>query len=83
METELHICCICTGVLSPVCVCSLVGHSVFESLQVSRSITFVNLPMEFLSPSGPSVLARNLKLTGTTETCCKQTKINQLYFFSE
>ena len=57
METELHICNTYTGGLSPVHVCFLVGSSVSKSSQGSRLVDYVGLPVEFLSSSGPSILA--------------------------
>ena len=53
METELHICYICAGVLSLTRVCSLAGGLVSESSQEFRLIDCVDLPVEFLSPLGP------------------------------
>ena len=57
METQLHICYICAGGLNPADVCSLVRSSVSESppTQGSGLVDFAALPVEFLSPSEPSI----------------------------
>ena len=42
--------------LGPAHECSFVGDSVYENPQWFRWVVTVGLPVEFLSPSGPSVL---------------------------
>jgi hypothetical protein len=49
------ICYICAGVPRSSSVCSLFGGSVSESLQGSRLVDFIGLPMEFLSPLEPEI----------------------------
>jgi hypothetical protein len=58
-KTELHICYICTGHrVARFCPCSLVGGLVSKSPQGSRLFDTVVLPVEFLTPSGPSVFSQ-------------------------
>jgi hypothetical protein len=61
METELHVCYIRAQGLGPVYACSLVGGSVSESSQGSRFVDSIGLTVEFLSPSGPSILPQNFQ----------------------
>ena len=60
VKTKLHICYICVrGRLCSAYVSSLVCGSVSEDVQGFMLVDYVGLPVEFLSPSGPS----NLPLT--------------------
>jgi hypothetical protein len=56
MTIELDICYICVEGLGPAHVCSLVGGSVSESPLRYELVDSVGLPVEFLSPSGSTVL---------------------------
>ena len=56
METEMHICHLCSRGLGPAHVCPLVGGSVSESSQWFRLVNYAALSVEFISPSEPSVL---------------------------
>lgn len=54
MKAKLLICYLGTGVIDPVCACTLEGHSVSGST-LSRIVDYVCLPMEFLYSLGLSI----------------------------
>jgi hypothetical protein len=56
METGLHICYILSGSLYLACLCTLVGGPFSKSSQGSRLVGSFDLSVEFLPPSGPSIL---------------------------
>jgi hypothetical protein len=60
MKIELNICYVCTGGLGPAV---YADRSVSESWQESKLVDSVSLPVEFLSPSGPSILPPTLPLS--------------------
>ena len=60
METEMNICYLIAGSLSPSGICSFVGDSVSESPLQFRLGGSAGLPVEFPSPSGASTLPPQL-----------------------
>jgi hypothetical protein len=60
MKTKLHICYICAVGLRPASIYSLVGSLVSVSPQESRLVDSVGLPVEFLSPPGPTIFSPTL-----------------------
>lgn len=62
MKTEHYMCYICAGGLVPAFTCCLVDGSVSESLQESRLVDLLGLPVESLPSLGSVILLPTIPL---------------------